>query len=58
MNAGWPPTIPLFEVDGAVDSDDRIHLLNLYSGIAFDAPVITMIAKINGVVVTGLRAIG
>lgn len=27
-----------FEVDGAVDADDRAHLLHLYGGNAFDAP--------------------
>ncbi len=31
--------LPMFEPDGAVDADDRAHLLNLYSGIAFDSPV-------------------
>lgn len=29
----------LFEADGAVDLDDRQHLLDCYSGIAFGAPV-------------------
>ncbi len=38
-------TIPLFEVDGAVDKDDRQHLLGLYSGIAF--------APLGGVVSPG-----
>lgn len=28
-----------FEVDGAVDADDRAHLLHLYGGNALDAPV-------------------
>lgn len=28
------PGMPLFEADGAVDLDDRQHLLGLYSGIA------------------------
>ena len=28
-------TQPLFEVDGAVDLDDKQHLLGLYSGIGF-----------------------
>ena len=28
-----------FEADGAVDLDDRQHLLDCYSGIAFGAPV-------------------
>lgn len=27
-----------FEADGAVDADDRQHLLDCYSGIAFAAP--------------------
>lgn len=31
-------SIPLFEADGAVDLDDRQHLLGCYSGIAFGAP--------------------
>ncbi len=29
---------PLFEADGSVDLDDRQHLLDCYSGIAFDNP--------------------
>ena len=29
-------TIPLFEADGAVDLDDKQHLLGCYSGIAFN----------------------
>lgn len=28
--------LPIFETDGAVDADDRQHLLGAYSGIAFD----------------------
>ena len=28
----------LFQVDGAVDTDDRAHLVGLYSGIALDVP--------------------
>jgi len=28
----------LFQADGAVDADDRAHLLGLYSGIALDTP--------------------
>lgn len=28
----------LFEADGTVDADDRQHLLDCYSGIAFAAP--------------------
>jgi len=27
-----------FEVDNAVDADDRAQLLHLYGGIAFDSP--------------------
>lgn len=30
----------LFEVDAAVDLDDRQHLLGCYSGIAFDSPAV------------------
>ena len=30
----------LFEVDGAVDLDDRLHLLDLYSGIAAASPTL------------------
>ena len=30
-------TVPMFEPDGAVDDDDRFHLLNLYSGITGSA---------------------
>ena len=32
-------SVSLFEADGTVDLDDRQHLLGLYSGIAFGAPV-------------------
>ncbi|NIL96468.1 MAG: hypothetical protein GTO62_04820 [Planctomycetales bacterium] len=28
----------LFEADGTVDADDRAYLLDLYGGIALDAP--------------------
>jgi len=39
MNFGDGTTIHvLFEADGAVDLDDRQHLLDCYSGIAFAAP--------------------
>jgi len=30
----------LFEADGAVDADDRAHLLGLYSGIDLVVPVV------------------
>ena len=30
----------LFEADGAVDADDRAHLLGLYSGIAISEPTV------------------
>ena len=30
--------ITLFEADGSVDVDDRQHLLDCYSGIAFASP--------------------
>ena len=30
--------ITLFESDGAVDADDRFHLLGLYSGITLASP--------------------
>ena len=39
MSTRGPLTFhPLFEADGSVDLDDRQHLLNKYSGIAFGAP--------------------
>ena len=39
LNFGDGTTIHLlFETDGAVDGDDRQHLLDCYSGIAFGAP--------------------
>lgn len=34
VNAFNPVPLALFESDGAVDADDRAHLLNLYSGIS------------------------
>ena len=46
------------KLPGANDAEWRASSGNTYGGNAFAAPVITMIAKINGVVVTGLRAIG
>ena len=36
--ASGQPYPLLFEVDGAVDADDRAFLLKLYGGIPFDAP--------------------
>jgi len=39
INFGDGTTIHLlFEADGTVDLDDRQHLLDCYSGIAFAAP--------------------
>ena len=38
INFGTSIPIALFTPDGAVDADDRAHLLNLYSGITLDAP--------------------
>ncbi len=29
---------PMFEPDGAINADDRAHMINLYSGIALDSP--------------------
>ncbi len=40
LNFGGTGTIHLlFEDDGAVDADDRAHLLDLYSGIALSGVV-------------------
>lgn len=36
----------LFEADGAVDADDRVHLLGLYSGIALGAPAVGIVARL------------
>ena len=39
LNFGGGSTVHLlFEPDGTVDLDDRQHLLDCYSGIAFSAP--------------------
>lgn len=39
LNFGNGTTLhTLFEADGAVDLDDRQHLLDCYSGIAFASP--------------------
>ena len=35
--AQGPTAVPLFEPDGAIDLDDRQHMLGFYSGIAFGA---------------------
>ena len=41
LNFGDGTTIHLLpEPDGAIDLDDRQHLLDCYSGIAFGAPVV------------------
>lgn len=41
LNFGDGSTVHLlFEPDGAVDLDDRQHLLDCYSGIAFASPVV------------------
>ena len=37
LNFGRTPVYPLFIPDGSVDDGDRLHLLNLYSGIALSA---------------------
>ncbi len=43
LNFGGTGTIHLlFEDDGAVDADDRAHLLDLYSGIALGSPVVVV----------------
>ena len=31
--------VPMWEPDGAVDTDDRVHGLDLYGGITLDTPV-------------------
>ena len=41
------PGLPLFEADGAVDLDDRQHLLGFYSGIAFVAGIIGIVDPEN-----------
>jgi len=38
INLGTDDNAMLFEVDSAVDLDDRQHLLGCYSGIAFASP--------------------
>jgi hypothetical protein len=35
----------MFEADGTVDADDRQHLLDCYSGIAFAAPAGAAVAR-------------
>jgi hypothetical protein len=37
LNFGRTPVYPLFIPDGSVDEGDRLHLLNLYSGISLSA---------------------
>lgn len=39
LNFGQDDNVMLFEVDGAVDADDRAHLLGLYSGITLSSRV-------------------
>jgi len=38
MNFATGGDITLPEADGAIDNDDKQHLLECYSGIAFDPP--------------------
>lgn len=38
LNFSWVPGPILFETDGSVDTDDRVHLLHLYSGITPASP--------------------
>ena len=39
LNMATPHVYPrLFQVDGAIDADDRAFLLHLYGGNAFEAP--------------------
>ena len=40
LNFGLPWWSTLPETDGAIDSDDRLHLLHLYSGIAGATPAV------------------
>jgi hypothetical protein len=49
LNFGDGTTIHLlFEQDGAVDLDDRQHLLDCYSGIAFGSPAgVTIMSQLR-----------
>ena len=40
LNFGLPWWSTLPETDGAIDSDDRLHLLHLYSGIAAEVVIV------------------
>lgn len=49
MNFG-DTSITLFEADGAVDADDRYHLLGMYSGISksgIPAPVLDTLPTVG-----------
>ena len=55
LNFGDGTTIHLlFEVDGAVDLDDRQHLLDCYVGIAFEGPpVVPVVSTLTQLLVLG-----
>jgi len=56
MNFGDGTTIHvLFEADGAVDLDDRQHLLDCYSGIAFGPPVGVATTKLLQIMGANMR---
>jgi hypothetical protein len=48
LNFSWVPGVSLFEADGAVDADDRLHLLHLYSGISLGLPAENAASYANG----------
>ena len=45
-----------FEVDGAVDADDRAHLLHLYGGNALDSPAGTTPLQYRPLLLLGVGA--
>ena len=57
LNFGLPPTLALFEADGTVDADDRAHMLNLYAGIALDAPVAVVASIYRALIRNVVRSI-
>ena len=53
LNMASPMYVRLFEVDGAVDADDRAYLLHLYGGNAFSAPAGLFAGTLSGTLGTG-----
>jgi hypothetical protein len=50
--------VALFEADGAIDNDDRQHLLDLYSGVSFLLPQVGDISSNQAIIKRKTRVMG